>query len=177
MTKHRHAPVARHHIAAAPRVSMRLRGALLGAAAIAATCFLSGTANAEPLSAREQAALDVRYLQTELMVAALSCGRPEFHQHYNVFVAKFGNSLKRHATVMKTYFSRQYGAQGTKQLDSYVTRLANEASLRSMQQASFCEESSTLFQRVTALEVTSLDNFSASIARNKEMVASGRPAR
>lgn len=182
MTKQTHAPQAAV-AAAGPHQSRhgqsrtRLRNALLGAAAVAALCAVAAPGHADPLSAREQAALDVRYLQTELMVAALSCGRPDFHQHYNVFVAKFGKSLKQHANVMKSYFSRQYGAQGIKQLDTYVTRLANEASLRSMQQTAFCEESNSVFQRITALEPTSLDSFSASIARNKEMVAAGTPVR
>jgi hypothetical protein len=154
------------------------RHALCGAVALASLCALASPSAAQPLNAREQAALDVRYLQTELMVAALSCGRPDFHQHYNVFVAKFGGSLKRHANVMKSYFSREYGAQGITQLDRYVTRLANEASLRSMQQAAFCQDSTHLFERVTALDPASLDGFSAAIARNREMVASGpKPAR
>ncbi len=154
------------------------RHALLGVAALAGLCGLASPSAAQPLNVREQTALDVRYLQTELMVAALSCGRPEFHNHYNVFVAKFGGSLKRHANVMKSYFSREYGAQGTTQLDRYVTRLANEASLRSMQQTAFCQDSVSLFERVTALDPASLDGFSAAVARNREMVASGpQPAR
>lgn len=140
--------------------------ALIGAGAIAVLCGSSGASLAQQINPREQAALDVRYLQTELMVAALSCGRPEFHQHYNVFVAKFGNSLKQHGTHLKSYFTRQYGNQATVQMDRYVTRLANEASLRSMQQASFCQDSVALFQRVTALEPTALDSFSATVASN-----------
>jgi hypothetical protein len=150
---------------------------LFGAVALAALCAFAQAGSAQPLNAREQAALDVRYLQTELMVAALSCGRPEFHTRYNAFVSKFGNSLKRHSNVMKTYFTREYGAKGSQQLDTYVTRLANEASLRSMQQASFCQDSSALFERVTAIDAASLEGFSAAIARNREMVASGTPAR
>lgn len=153
------------------------RHALLGVTALAALCAFASPGSAQPVNVREQQALDVRYLQTELMVAALSCGRAEFHQYYNTFVSKFGNSLKRHSNVMKTYFNREYGAQGSKQLDTYVTRLANEASLRSMQQATFCQDSSALFERVAALDAPSLEGFSAAIARNREMVASGTPAR
>jgi len=85
--------------------------------------------------------------------------------------------LKRHGNVMKTYFTREYGAQGSKQMDTYVTRLANEASLRSMQQASFCQDSSVLFERIAAIDAPSLEGFSAAIARNREMVAVGTPAR
>jgi hypothetical protein len=151
------------------------RPALFGAAAIAALCGSANISLAQSLNTREQAALDVRYLQTELMVAALSCGRPDFHQHYNTFVAKFGPSLKRHGEMLKSYFTREYGGQGIKQMDTYVTRLANEASLRSMQQASFCQDSNTLFQRVSAIDAPSLEGFSAAIARNREMVASGKP--
>lgn len=151
------------------------RHALIGATAIAALCGSSQASQAQSLNAREQAALDVRYLQTELMVAALSCGRTDFHQHYNVFVAKFGKSLKQHGAMLKSYFNREYGKQGGTQMDRYVTRLANEASLRSMQQTSFCQDSSTLFQRVTNIDTPSLEGFSAAIARNREMVASGTP--
>lgn len=163
---------------AAFRRAARWSRALLGGAAVSTLCALASPASSQPLNAREQAALDVRYLQTELMVAALSCGRPEYHNHYNAFVAKFGNSLKRHSNVMKTYFTREYGAQANKQMDTYVTRLANEASLRSMQQVAFCKDSGSLFERVTALDAPSLEGFSAAIARNREMVASGAtPAR
>jgi hypothetical protein len=151
----------------------RRHAALFAAAAVAALCAFASPGAAQPLNAREQAALDVRYLQTELMVAALSCGRPEFHQRYNTFVAKFGKSLKRHGSVMKSYFTREYGKQGTVQMDRYVTRLANEASLRSMQQVSFCQDSGTLFERVTAIDTRSLESFSAAVARNREMVAAG----
>ena len=140
--------------------------ALIGAAAMAALGASASNGLAQQINPREQAALDVRYLQTELMVAALSCGRPEFHQHYNLFVAKFGNSLKQNSTHLKSYFTRQYGNQGTTQMDRFVTRLANEASLRSMQQASFCHDSIALFQRVTALDATALDSFSATVASN-----------
>jgi hypothetical protein len=152
------------------------RHALFGAALLTALSAMASPSSAQPANAREQAALDVRYLQTELMVAALSCGRTDFHTRYNTFVAKFGSALKRHSNVMKAYFNRQYGSQGTKQLDAYVTRLANEASLRSMQQVSFCQDSSVLFERVTAIDAPSLDGFSAAIARNREMVAAGTPA-
>lgn len=154
-----------------------LRYALLGAVALGTLCAVTQPASAQPRNAREQAALDVRYLQTELMVAALSCGRPDFHTRYNTFVAKFGDSLKRHSNVMKAYFTREYGAKGSQQMDTYVTRLANEASLRSMQQAAFCQDSVALFERVTAIDSASLEGFSAAIARNREMVASGTPAR
>ena len=154
-----------------------VRYALFGAVALGTLCAVTQPASAQPRNAREQAALDVRYLQTELMVAALSCGRPDFHTRYNTFVAKFGDSLKRHSNVMKAYFTREYGAKGNQQMDTYVTRLANEASLRSMQQVSFCQDSVGLFERVTAIETASLEGFSAAIARNREMVASGTPAR
>lgn len=169
-----------HQSVALGRVTRRhagLRRALLGAAAVAGLYGMSSPAMAEPLNQREQAALDVRYLQTELMVAALSCGNPAYHKQYNVFVGRFGKSLKTHANVLKSYFNRQYGKQGTKEMDSYVTRLANEASLRSMQQATFCQDSAALFQRVTALQPTSLASFSASIARNREVVAGTTPRR
>ena len=147
--------------------------AVAGFVAAAGFSIPAAQAEAGRLSARDQAAFDVRFLQTEFMVAALSCGRPDFHSHYNTFVKKFGGSLKRHGSALKSYFARQYGGQGGSRLDSYTTKLANEASLRSMRQASFCQDTGRLMERAVALEASSLEGFSAAFARQSETLASG----
>ena len=144
---------------------------LAGVAAIALFAANSAEAQSAPASSREQAAFDVRFLQTEFMVAALSCGRTEFQGYYNSFVTRFGAPLKRHGDVLKAHFTREYGKQGLNKLDSFATKLANEASLRSMQQVTFCQDTGLVMERIAAIEPASLDSFSASFARSIETVA------
>ena len=150
----------------------RIRAVILaGVAAAALLAAAPAQAQSAPANAREQAAFDVRFLQTEFMVAALSCGRPDYQSFYNSFVTRFGAPLKRHADVLKAHFTREYGKQGMNRLDSFATKLANEASLRSMQQVTFCQDTGLVMERVAALDATSLDSFSASYARSIETVA------
>ncbi|HEU0069734.1 MAG TPA: hypothetical protein VFS04_00435 [Alphaproteobacteria bacterium] len=148
---------------------------LAGAATLALGAALGvatpASAQSAPANGREQAAFDVRFLQTEFMVAALSCGRPDYQQFYNTFVTRFGAPLKRHADVLKAHFTREYGKQGANKLDSFATKLANEASLRSMQQVTFCQDTGLVMERVSGIDVASLDSFSASFARSIETVA------
>jgi hypothetical protein len=166
-----------HRIRAASRAVI-LAG-VAAAALIAADSVTAGTAQAQgaPANAREQAAFDVRFLQTEFMVAALSCGRPDYQHFYNTFVTRFGAPLKRHADVLKNHFVREYGKQGANKLDSFATKLANEASLRSMQQVTFCQDTGLVMERVAALDAASLDSFSTSFARSIETVAVIEPVK
>lgn len=150
----------------------RIRAVILaGVAAAALLAAAPAAAQTAPANAREQAAFDVRFLQTEFMVAALSCGRPDYQHFYNSFVTRFGAPLKRHADVLKAHFAREYGKQGLNRLDSFATKLANEASLRSMQQVTFCQDTGLVMERVTALDLASLEGFSASFARSVETLA------
>ena len=90
------------------------------------------------LTAKEKEAIAFRYLQTELMVAALSCGRKEYRAKYNTFVIRYRPALRRNGRALRAIFKRSYGSAGKRQLDDYITRLANEASVRSMQRGEFC---------------------------------------
>ena len=91
------------------------------------------------LSSQEKEAIAFRHLQTELMVAALSCGRETYRSKYNTFVLRYRPALQRNGRTLRTIFKRNYGNGGKRRLDRYVTRLANEASVRSMQRDEFCE--------------------------------------
>lgn len=87
---------------------------------------LAGSAGAAACADRlERESLNVRQLQTQLMVAALSCNQ---RADYNAFVTRFRPALADHSDVMKEYFHRVYGHRSAKEINSYVTRLANEAS-------------------------------------------------
>ncbi len=94
----------------------------------------------------EQIAFNTRALQTELMVAALSCGN---RIHYNAFVIKYQGDLIKHGRSLQSFFQRKHGAAGRKNLNTFITRLANEASQRSsITHAAFCTNSSLLLNRL-----------------------------
>ena len=59
-----------------------------------------------------QTALNTRALQTELMVAALSCGN---RIHYNAFVIKYQGDLVKHGRSLQSFFQRKHGAAGRKE--------------------------------------------------------------
>jgi hypothetical protein len=80
------------------------------------------------VSGRDEIALNARVLQTELMVAALACGE---ERRYNAFVTTFRGEIAAQASSLRRLFNRTYGAAGPRQLNAFVTRLANDASIRS----------------------------------------------
>lgn len=137
------------------------------AAVLAFALFAAVPAAAAPtncLSAAEHRASLVRQLQTELMVAALSCARhpsASLTGRYNAFVHKFGKDLSSNAEVLRGYFSRAYGKAQARQFDAYITALANEASRRSMVQPQLCESISPLFDSVLKIENRELESFAA----------------
>lgn len=108
--------------------------------ASAATCALSD----------EELALDTRVLQSELMVAALTCNE---QASYGAFVKKFESVLVSNGNTFREYFQRTYGAAGESHMNRMVTRLANNASAHAMSlsAAAYCASQSTLFSQVLAL--------------------------
>lgn len=88
----------------------------------------------------------MRVMQTELMVAALTCG---YQQSYNKFVRKYEGELVSHGKKLRRFFDVAYGRQGQRKLDGFVTRLANETSQRSLNdRASYCPAVGKLFSTV-----------------------------
>jgi hypothetical protein len=106
------------------------------------------TARIGALSPQEKEAMAFRHLQTELMVAALSCGRQEYRNKYNTFVIRYRPALKRNGRILKTIFKRNYGHKSKRRLDRYVTQLANDVSVRSMERTGFCEVAGQKFNAV-----------------------------
>jgi hypothetical protein len=88
--------------------------------------------------------IEVRRLQTNMMVAALACGA---RADYNDFVITHRPSLQKYGQVIRTEFRRRYGKDGDNRLNKFVTRLANEASARSnADRENFCAEATASFQ-------------------------------
>lgn len=109
---------------------------------------IGAAAAVEPRNGNETAAVNARLLQTEMMVAALACNlRPQ----YNKAVRTFEKELVRHGKVLRTMFRRDHGASAQRQLDRYITQLANEASARSnYDRVTYCRTASLLFSDVLA---------------------------
>jgi len=109
---------------------------------MAPTPVLAGQSCADQ---RARQALEVRVLQSELMVAALTCGeRPS----YNAFVTSFKPFLKSQGAQLRTFFVQQYGPSvGPTRLNRLLTRLANTASQNSVSVSTqtFCAQAKQLF--------------------------------
>lgn len=136
--------------------SNRLRSAT-GAAAtalVATFAFLSVPTTAYPAAnvcanTKERMALDTRVLQTELMVAALSCGQRD---EYNAFVNTYSDELKQQGAALQQYFNRVYGGkQASTTLNAFVTKLANDSSWHSQQiKYGYCYFTWELFNEASA---------------------------
>lgn len=95
------------------------------------------------MSPLEANAEHVRGLQSALMVAALKCvHRPELdsYERYNTIIQQFNRELLAHSNVLQDYFRRSYGSKHRYHLNKYVTRLANDFSMRTFDVPTFCDE-------------------------------------
>ena len=122
---------------------------------------------ASALTAKEQEAVAFRRLQSELMVAALSCHDSRFADQYNIFITRFRPALSDNARVLKTYFKRQHGPMATRRLDAFITGLANDASLASMGDANFCTNA---LARIEAINYTDQGQTAGRIIEEAELV-------
>ncbi|WP_421876370.1 hypothetical protein [Pacificispira sp.] len=108
------------------------------AATLAATMSISGVAQAclNGIVPNHTLALSVRTLQSDLMVSALSCNERD---RYNAFAVKYRPHLQKHGSALKDYFNKLHGSAATRELNAYVTDLANYASVRHAQdRKAFC---------------------------------------
>lgn len=126
-------------------VGLALTAALSGPA-YALTCPVSG----------EQNSLAVRALQSKLMVAALSCSA---QNDYNRFVRLYKPHLADHAGSLRQWFRKLHGKGYRREINRFVTLLANDASMRSIgDRGAFCAASQDAFSallRASRLEAPS----------------------
>lgn len=132
----------------------RIRAACLGAVALI-TLGLAPAAQAMSCARpAEVIAMQTRILQSELMVAALTC---DARDSYNRFARKFQSELVVRGRTLRAYFRRAHGARGERELNGFITRLANQASQRSLAQgAHYCRGADALFESVLTLPQDSL---------------------
>lgn len=103
----------------------------------------------------EWRAAHVRILQSDLQNAGLQCVNVDGANHsddYATFVARFQDRLKANGEILKAHFLRAFGGDGIRQLDIFVTKLANDASDRSMKDMKFCANSGALFQAALSID-------------------------
>lgn len=125
------------------------------AAQFAATDVALASTCASPA---EKAAVDARVLQSELMVAALTCGE---NARYNVFVQKFQSELVGFGSALRAYFVRAYGKSGEYEMNQFVTRMANGATIRRTQftMPEYCASAANLFNAVLAVDTAGLRDY------------------
>lgn len=123
------------------------------AAAVMAACIAVSPAAAAGAEAKKKApacvkgadetALQMRVVQTDLMVAALSCSASD---RYNAFVKGDQKTLMAAHTQLQAFFKKR---GGTAALNSFITRIANESSSRSIADIrKFCEQSGWMYDAI-----------------------------
>jgi len=105
------------------------------------------------LTREEAVAVKARVMQTELMVATLSCVRAvDQSSKYNAFMERHSAELQRHNRVIQQHFARVGGGNPQRRYDTFTTALANDASNRSMANPTFCHDTTALFDSIVRIE-------------------------
>ncbi len=129
--------------------------ALAGALAIGSA---SPASAAECRSAADADAVHLRSLQSELMVAALSCRAKPL---YNAFAGRFEAVLVDSGVQLRRMFQRYHDGNGTRALNRFITLLGNDASARGIAQGNrLCPLSAALFDEVMTLKPKALAGYS-----------------
>ncbi|MBO1079150.1 hypothetical protein [Roseomonas haemaphysalidis] len=117
------------------------------------------------LQPAERTGIEVRALQSQLMVAALACNKTN---DYNTFVTRYQRDLGEAYKAVTNHFKRVHGAvQGQKQLDIFITQLANAQSQDGIDQGStFCQNVTPLFQQSLAQNTSMAQLASISMQSN-----------
>jgi len=153
----------------------RHRRIVLAATAAAAVLLSAGAAAADGkscLKPEERVSLEIRALQTELMVGALAC---DAQSDYNAFVMRFRPELARHGKTMTEFFARAYGRASEREATRYVTRLANLSSLASQSNPSrFCDQAKAKLRASQSVPPREFDSFTVA-HRSPAAVAEFQP--
>lgn len=95
------------------------------------------------LSPAARAGFDLRALQSQLMVAALSCDK---YGEYGQFMNRNASTLRESIGAIRTHYRGNSTA-----VDNYITNLANTHSQEGIRQGShFCRDVGALFQEALA---------------------------
>lgn len=129
------------------RRALRVAAIAVACAMLAQPSFAAGKAKT-PFCAsdRDLDALNTRVLQTELMVAALSCGE---RQRYNTFVTTYQSALTERGQALQAMFRRAHGKKAMTELNAFITKMANDASQQVRQKGDeYCVFAAELFDEM-----------------------------
>lgn len=128
-------------------------------------------AQSQCLQPAERNAVAVKTLQTDLLVAMISCrnvpGLEGFVGHYNNWTSRNQVRLDSNTRVLRDYFRRAYGGQGGARYDSFATALMNEASRQSNTRPSFCRDSVQVFQWAMGVEPAQIEPAAVTFAESR----------
>ena len=145
--------------------------AAVAVCAIAVTAGIGASAATSCMRSEEKMALEVRAMQTDMMVAALSCNAT---REYNEFVTRFKSVLASHSNTLNGLFSRLYGRAGDREFLRYTTSLANQASLASATDtAEFCTSTIATLREVVGV---ALKDFEGLVVGRKAYASDLGPA-
>ena len=107
----------------------------------------------------ELAAMQLRQLQIELMVAALNChgGTFDYSGTYAIFVRNARPDLARNAQLLRAMFAR--AGMGAEAIDHYQTELSNNAQVKSLSGQEYCGRVASILADVAQLPVTELGGY------------------
>jgi hypothetical protein len=136
----------------------------LGWGAVAAWCTAVLTFTGANAKTGEQCAgpadylaISARHVQTELMVAALSCDAVE---RYNSFMKKFQPQLLTSNRQLRQFFERRFGSEGGIRTNEFVTQIANQSSERSLDHITdFCTAATQWFDKADDIKRTEFNDF------------------
>lgn len=147
------------------RTALAATALMMATSPLAAACLDAGAQPA--ITAASYSSVDrahaMRVLQSEMMVAGLSCGAKP---HYNAFATKYKAVLIKNGDRLKKHYYAEHGSTaGFKKLNTFVTRLANEASVRiAMTGPGYCQMAMERFEVLLAAPVDSLELYSTAHA-------------
>ena len=119
------------------------------------------SASAGEVCARAQdlTALQVAAVQQHLMVAALACNDAGL---YNTFVVTYRDDLQASDATLKAFFARLAESTGKSEYDAFKTKLANDYSLNSNRNKTFCRAALAVFRAALNEKKTTLASFALS---------------
>ncbi|MEQ8806212.1 MAG: hypothetical protein RLO05_11980 [Rhodospirillales bacterium] len=161
--------------------------AAAGAAALAVVALAPQTANAACapgddfadirlpttcLTPDEARAVQMRMFRAELAVAALSCQQ---QSQYNTVVTRHQDELVREGRALRGIFQRVYRAGAERELNRFITHLANRASLKRLTQPAYCQTMARVFREAQAQPRQGLLAYAQGVPTNASMMAAVTP--
>jgi len=124
---------------------IRTKPFILAAKIFLLAMFCAGSAHAAACATpTEKTALDLKAVQTELMMSALTCGQKE---NYNRFLKAYEKLITVEGQELRGYFVRAYPENGEEVMNEKITKMANQLSDASLKHnlAAYCDYTHKVF--------------------------------